>query len=68
LRVSCNDLEAVTGVTPDLLGLVEGLDIMGGQVIICQGEQLEARSLGLKEEGVRRKYSLDGPGEVPADL
>jgi hypothetical protein len=68
LRVCSNDLEAVTGVTPDFLGFVEGLEIMCGQVIICKGEQLEAGSLGLEEEGVRRKYSLDGPGEVPADL
>jgi len=47
---------------------VEGLEIMSGQVIICQGEQLEAGSLSLQEEGVGRKHSLDGPGKVSTDL
>jgi hypothetical protein len=60
VRVSSDlDLEAVSRVPPDLLRPLELLERVLMRRQVFEGEQLEAISLGLDEEGVRSKHSLD---------
>ena len=60
VRVSSDlDLEAVSRVSPDLLRHLEFPERVLIRRQVLEGEQLEAISLGLEEEGVRSKHSLD---------
>ena len=61
MRVSSSDLnlEAVSRVPPDLLRPVELLQRVLISRQVFEGQELEAISLGLNNEGVRSKHSLD---------